>query len=517
MLVLNSYGSNSRSNYILPCGLSSRRIFLPPQIEMGIRRMKSLSGIRRLWSDYGYEGILREENLWKIARVLAFSTSAVTTMFSLSVVALRTRDQTVFDTIKADMSDLCAAPAPPHLAHSFISLVREELEKKKISIADLRRAAAHLRTVEVDLVQLYYVVESLARGNEKEEAFVALATPSLRSISEAAWSECKSVSAFREKVATNLVEEWIKRGVFNFDRIPNKSVFGNRETSEAIGVDIGCRIGSVLSSDGHNVQCLDAQQLHPAVRLVEQWGFALIKNAIPSEYVTSLCEKWKLNQGTATENGERVKSLDANISHSRAMVNRLNMIVRGSKLEEDTQRIHSAIFPIVSSLHERAGKDDKPLMMSDIRIVVVDEAAERTNWTIYNPRGGFTVMIPLHDRDYRMGSQEMIGGSHFLINKSINIFRRLSWASSRAYMVPFPVRVTDFTPDGCWRAGDALVLDNRTLVRGEENTSFKSGTYLLAKYEPVDAAAGGLFLSGKILFRLAQAWETVSRWSHPRN
>ena len=170
----------------------------------------------------------------------------------------------------------------------------------------------------------------------------------------------------------------------------------------------------------------------------------------------------------------------------------------------------------MSTLQRRSGRLGEHLILSDVRLVVVDEAAEKTNWTIYNPRGGYTVMIPLHERDYRMGTQEIIGGSHFLLNKSIRLHQRLSWALKRALLVPFPMKVSDFTADGCWRPGDALVLDNRVLVRGEENAMFKSGSYLLVKYEPIDAAAGGICLSGKILFRLAKVWEAASRWSYPR-
>ena len=479
--------------------------------------MKSMSGIRRLWSDYGYEGILREENLWHAARTLVYSASAMAGIFSFSVLALRSRDQSVFMNIKSDMESLSALKGSTEFASALISLVKEELERNKLNVDDLKRAASNLRSVEADLIQLNDVYQLLRRDASHTEAFARLSSPALKRICETAWSECLSVLPFKEKVAKDLVAMWIRRGDFNFDEVPNRALFGNRETSEAIGVDIGSQIESVISSGGAGVRYVDSKGLQQSVRLIEQWGFAVLKDAVSTEYLQALCEKWKLTQGSASENGERVKSMDANVSHSRAMVNRLNMILRGSKLEEDTRRIHSAIFPIVSSLQHRQGLQDKPLIMSDLRIVVVDEAAERTKWTIYNPRGGYTVLIPLHDRDYRMGTQEIIGGSHFLLNKSIGVFRRLSWAAHRAYMVPFPMRVADFTSDGCWRAGDALILDNRVLVRGEENTMFKSGTYLLAKYEPADSAASALFLSGKILFRLAQVWEAVSRWSHPKN
>lgn len=33
-------------------------------------------------------------------------------------------------------------------------------------------------------------------------------------------------------------------------------------------------------------------------------------------------------------------------------------------------------------------------------------------------------------------------------------------------------------PDGCWRAGDALVLDSRILYRGEHSVVFKPGILL---------------------------------------
>ena len=73
-----------------------------------------------------------------------------------------------------------------------------------------------------------------------------------------------------------------------------------------------------------------------------------------------------------------------------------------------------------------------------------------------------------------------------------------------------PINITDLYTDGTWKAGDAFVFDNRLLVRGGENALFRSGTYLLAKYETVDESPKAVYFGGKVWFRLAQFLETLA-------
>jgi hypothetical protein len=155
-------------------------------------------------------------------------------------------------------------------------------------------------------------------------------------------------------------------------------------------------------------------------------------------------------------------------------------------------------------------------MVSDLRLVIVDHAAQKGNWSLFNPRGGFTVMIPLHDRDCRAGTHSLIAGSHFLADRQLGLMQRLWMSVQRLICSPFPISVTDLSEDGRWHAGDALVIDNRLLIRSEENSIFNSGTYILIKYETCENSGNVAFWSGKLLFRLASLIEKISEYSNPK-
>jgi hypothetical protein len=484
---------------------------------MPIRRMKSMSGIRRLWSDYGMEGILREANLKKAMNFGVYLVSGCALSFSIAVWACRQQDPATVYHLVQNMRQITAVPVEESLSNELVVHVLDALKQRGIPLEDLRRAAAHLKPIDAELLLLNEAIRVVCESKDIKRSLDLDYNPVMRSVCEEACRVSIPTSEFRDFVTDAIVKSWIDRGFFNFEKYPDRTVFGNRETSEAIGVDIGSTVHSLLYPTQGYAQFIGSDDIRKAVFLIEQWGFAVVQKAVSEKEILRLLDKLKLSQGPASECGENIKKLDANVSHSRAMVNRLNLIIRGSKLEEDFRLLHTAVSPLVCTLHSRQAGEAGNLILSDTRIVVVDEGAEKTNWTVYNPRGGYTVLIPLHDRDHRMGTQAIIPGSHFLVSPVLNVFKRVSWTMRRLMAVPFPVQVTDIFPDGCWRSGDALVIDNRLLVRAEENKLFKSGTYILMKYETPDAATGGLYLAGKIVFRLAELFEAVARWSIPRN
>jgi hypothetical protein len=486
---------------------------------MTIRRMKSMSGFRRLWSEYGMEGLLRSENIARFTRSALLSFAGVATTYSVVVWVYRSNRQAEQLEPWAYIGRLRAVNTDSEYAQALLSVVAGELQKRGYSATDLCRAAANLRSVEPDVLITANILANSSHSTLKavHELIQSIPDPRLRKVLRSALQASSSVSELGGCVSRALVDSWVNDQMFCFDGVPNRSGFLNRETSEALGVDIGCTIGTLFDTSNTNMRLLPLDQILDGVSAVEQWGFALVANALSRGFLQRLTQKLQLTQGPASEVGEKIKDFDKNIAHSRAMVNRLQMIIRGSKLEDEFRDIHSAIFPLVSILWNRRSFDSDRLFLSDVRLVVVDEAADRTNWTMYNPKGGYTVLIPLHDRDSRMGGHEIIPGSHFLSNPHLNFFHRIMWAKNRFTSFLSPVRVTELYDDGCWRAGDALILDNRTLVRADENTLFKSGSYILFKYESAGAATGGLFLAGKVVFRLAHALEAISRWGKYRD
>jgi hypothetical protein len=143
-------------------------------------------------------------------------------------------------------------------------------------------------------------------------------------------------------------------------------------------------------------------------------------------------------------------------------------------------------------------------------LVVVDHAAHELSWTTYNQRGGFSVMIPLQTHDYRSGSQEFIPGSHMLLETNINLLRRIYMFLERYIGFKRPLTITELSADGTWQAGDAFVFDNRLLIRGTGNDLFRSGSYILAKYETADEAPSPFYLRRNVLLRLAQFFSALA-------
>ena len=478
---------------------------------MTIRRMRSMSGIRRMWSDYGFEGFLREDNLVRAANFGFYSIGLTTLAFSALVWAVRYKQSAPqIEKFRSDLNSLLTIQERDDL----VGPVLPALTQRGLDRIDLEVAASHVTPIESQLMIVSYFSSQLRNGScDIKSLDTTCPDPVVKQILKRSSESTTSTEALIAKVKEELVDHWIAKRYFDSSAFPKRSVFNSRETGEAIGVDIGCTVAPGFVSAESPVLSLDQATL--ATRMVEQWGFSFVKQALSPVQIEQLRRELRLDQSSASQIGERVVGMDANISHSRAMPNRLHMVLRGSKLESLTQPIHTALVPLVTLLQSRRDPGGESLMVSDVRVVVVDQAAEATNWTLLNPRGGFTAMITLHDRDTRAGTYSLLPGTHFLADKNLNIFRRLQWTFQRFLALPNTLAVTDVLADGCWRAGDALVLDNRLLVQAHENKMFKSGTYLLIKYETPSTAPNKVYLSGKVTFRLAKLMQLVGAWSNP--
>ena len=409
-----------------------------------------------MWSDYGFEGVFRPENLTRLTRWSIISASAACVSFSAMIWLFRCREKHthLFTSLTAASDELKVYP-------KILSDLIEKLHAKGISDAQISAALTHVTPLHSDLSEGVFITDE--RINER-----------------------------------------IEQNLFKINSYPKRCEFANRETGEAVGVDIGCTIGSISPR-------LAPAELGEAESMLRRWGFVIVKNSLVESEVEKLRKSLHLTREPASLVGERIAAMDANISRSRATANRLHLLIRGSKLENLFHSVHASLVPLITRLHCSSSR----LMLSDLRLVIVDQAAEKSNWSLFNPRGGFTVIIPLHDRDIRTGTYSLLPGSHLLADKRINIFSRIYMTFQRMSLMPHPVQVTDLWEDGCWRAGDALVLDNRLLVRAQENKLFSSGTYILAKYETSEQAPTKSYFGGKIIFRIANLIETVSKLSGP--
>jgi hypothetical protein len=478
---------------------------------MRVRQMKSMTGWRRFLSDYGFEGIFGRNNIYRASNFFLLSIGFSSMLLSIFQVWARQPAPTSCVNFGEMMGTPFAEPIEQSEKKRLQSLIEPALRAHGKLWDDYQMAAAHFSNVESQLLEVDRFLLNLTRSEGPPQAAIhdfmeSLHDPTINSLLNEVAKKFTTRQEIHEWILHLLVKSWVDSGSLDESSYPKRSVFGHRESSEATGVDIGCLINTATAASEGSLSHLSHENREEVVRSIQHWGFGLIKGAVTEKYVSSLLGSLLCDQSTASEIGERIIQMDSNISHNRAMPNRLQMILRGSELEALTQDLHAAVAPIIYRCHGIP----KRLMVSDIRLMIIDHAAEAGNWTLFNPRGGYTCVIPLHERDSRAGTFSVLPGSHFLTDKSLNAFKRVLMMFERYSMVRKPVSISDLFGDGCWRAGDALLLDNRTLFRSQQNKIFKSGTYILIKYETSDIAQASLFLTGKFLFRFAKLLEHVS-------
>lgn len=461
------------------------------------------------------EGIFKRENVTRATNIVCWSVTCV--FVGLSAMVSLQRNSLNQHAIDVDriFGSFEAEPVDERNVTRLLDLVGPTLKRKGVGINDLINAASHVVPIESDLRNLDILLDSI-QPMSSDARLPPVRDPQMQSILANSISQGGPTDSIRERIVNAVCDKWINRGYFRKHAFPNRSVFGNRETSEAVGIDIGCTVSTSLDLTTSDVHQLTNENLHAATRAFERWGFILLRNAVSQHAVSALIHHLNLTQGSASENGQSILKHDPNISHNRAMVNRLQLLIRGSKIESCTKDWHAAIVPLLTILHRCRPTEGGELMLSDIRLIIVDEGADKGNWSIFNPRGGFTVILPLHDRDSRTGTYQIVPGSHFIADQKLPFLRRVSLSIQRLVDSPFPISVSELNRDGCWRAGDALVLDNRVLIKPEENKVFRSGTYLLMKYETAQSAPPQIFPGGKILFRFAQFLDELSAWVTPR-
>jgi hypothetical protein len=454
------------------------------------------------------EGMLSHENFTRATSGSLLVAGCIFTCFSASALFMRKACRDLDSGMSARVQ-IFEAQQRIEENEQIKALILPHLETSGLGIADLMHAVSRINAVEVQLRELY----ELSKSSSVEVKIIE--NPTIRRIVESLVSQGVPGHELLSRAISELVKTWRNAGAFDKSRYPDRQVFGTRESSEAVGCDIGCIVRTSLGDEGEHLHSMSFDHTLESSKHLDRWGFALIRRAVDAELVQRISNELNLTQGPASGVGTSVVKLDPNVSHNRAVANRLQLLLRGSRLEELTYGIHSAVLPIVSMTHARRSGDDSDLVLSDVRLVVVDEGAQEGNWTLFNPRGGFTVIIPLHDRDTRMGMFRMLVGSHFLANRTMSWYRRFQYFINRYSEFPYPVSMSECVPDGCIRAGDAIILDNRALLQMEGNRIFKSGSYLLAKYEPKTALVPELFFLGKFLFRLPQFLSIISRWSLP--
>jgi len=474
--------------------------------------MKSFRVWKRLASDYGFEGAFRGENVLKFRNAVILMVGAGLTTASALSFTIRMYPGNPLPNSSVNAS---TRTVTTERFGSIRAVLLAKLRDVGLTWDDLVHASTRLAPIESQMLEvgeISQLISSLKHQYTKEDMQTILITVKagsvVRNLFTSVVEDGTSPNDVTDHVLKRLLDDWIARGYFNSSTYPNRDAFGSRQTSEAIGVDIGSTVTSALSDD-HSLNELNSAAIRSGLSSLQQFGFVYIREAVSSDVLSHLKESLNITGRPSGEVGAVLLSKDANISHSRASPNRLQLVLRGSKLEELTASIHTAVLPLITSHYDRRGIQSR-LILTDVRLVVVDHAAHELSWTTYNQRGGFSVMIPLQTHDCRSGSQEFIPGSHMLLETNINLIRRIFMFLERYIGFKRPLTITELSADGTWQAGDAFVFDNRLLIRGTGNDLFRSGSYILAKYETADEAPSPFFLRRNVLLRLAQFFSALA-------
>lgn len=470
----------------------------------------------RVWnfmaSDYAFHGAFRYQNTVKLWKATCFVIGCG--LAAGGAIAFSIRMQPAARLLETSVN----ASPKQRFTERFGTVGRilsQHLQRNNLHWSDVVSAANRLAPIESHIVDAAGLVDRVASSKEhitrERLEFIIKSIKTghvVRRIALEVTDRTNEPADFTEHLIKKLVDHWIAMEYFNPSLYPQRDVFGSRQTSEAIGVDIGSTATSALSDDT-SLQELPGDAVRSALEPLQQFGFVYIRGALSFSALTKLRESLGVTGKPSGEVGTTLLSQDANISHSRASPNRLQLVLRGSKLEDATSSIHSAIVPLITALYDRRGVSSR-LILSDVRLVVVDHAAHQLSWTAYNPRGGFSVMIPLQNNDCRSGSQAFLPGSHMLFETRINVLSRIHMFLERYMSSKRPTLISDLSSDGTWRAGDAFVFDNRLIMRGTENKLFRSGSYILAKYETMDESPEALSVRGKLFSWLASLLEGIS-------
>ncbi|KAF4661895.1 hypothetical protein FOZ61_002880 [Perkinsus olseni] len=331
----------------------------------------------------------------------------------------------------------------------------------------------------------------------------------------------KNVEAFRAGIYEGLVKEWHNRQYFDTRTYYDDKAFGHRHSDRAFGYNIGSNIVLLFYPAHLDLTWILSNIVPPPPRFnsleiataLRQWGVAILRQAISPEEVERLQEVFHTDGDNASHIGVQVLAHDGNIKFGRFAHSRLHMLLRGTTMEQPTTAcnrswmgvLHSVAEDMAAQLDDGAG-ERRRMYLADVRLVAVDHGSPpERHFHADNGAAGFTVLLPLTDRDAKLGTQVLLPGTHILSigdGSLSSLIERLRTYSRRFMMSGGSLKVHELYPDGCWRAGDALILDSRTLYRGEHSVVFKPGVMLVFRYDFEGHEAPGITnMQRKVLFK----------------
>eukprot|EP00933_Yihiella_yeosuensis_P048035 TRINITY_DN4403_c4_g1_i1.p1 TRINITY_DN4403_c4_g1~~TRINITY_DN4403_c4_g1_i1.p1 ORF type:complete len:488 (+),score=88.35 TRINITY_DN4403_c4_g1_i1:88-1551(+) len=324
-----------------------------------------------------------------------------------------------------------------------------------------------------------------------------------------------SLKAQEDKLAA----DWLAKGYFEASSLQKEraTLFGRRLTSDAQGVDIGVLVPPYLISQaGSKGGASSSESVPQAVQpaawggaatspeavddTIKSWGAALLRGTLAPEDLAQLRCDFGLGgvassagkrpdpPRRAAEVGMRMQQFDPNVAMGRYTYGRLHILLRGSPTyEPPAVAVHSALAPLVYHHFRDALASGDEVFLSEAQLIVSDPCAEVQRWHVDSVGGpGLTAFIPLTSVTLQRGPQQILPGTHALNDSQLSIRERLRQclgslcATHGAVTTVSQGKSSDAaSAQLVWNAGDALVLDSRTLHRGLGNDSLGAPVPLL--------------------------------------
>eukprot|EP00928_Gymnodinium_smaydae_P040770 TRINITY_DN2761_c0_g2_i1.p3 TRINITY_DN2761_c0_g2~~TRINITY_DN2761_c0_g2_i1.p3 ORF type:complete len:227 (+),score=46.37 TRINITY_DN2761_c0_g2_i1:1807-2487(+) len=196
---------------------------------------------------------------------------------------------------------------------------------------------------------------------------------------------------------------------------------------------------------------------------------------------------------------------DANVAMGRYTFGRLHCLLRGSgAFEPAAVAAHAAVAPLVHAFFRPHTAEGASVFLSEAQLVVADPCAETQRWHLDSVGGpALTVLVPLSTARASHGPQAVLPASHHLHDRRLPLLQRFgkcvsalaaSHGAQTLVAHPSASSAAAAAPDaeGCWAAGDALLLDSRLLHRGLPNESLGAPFALLVlRYDLTDSPPPG--------------------------
>merc|ERR1712216_833964 len=140
------------------------------------------------------------------------------------------------------------------------------------------------------------------------------------------------------------------------------------------------------------------------------------------------------------------------------------------------------------------GAQGERVFLSEVQLIIAEPCAEMQQWHLDSVGGrSLSVFMPLVPVSAERGPQAVLPGTHCLNDGTLSLrerFRRclVALCATHGAVTGVPREGDGSTAVPCWAAGDALLLDGRTMHRALSNEYLGAPTPILVLRYDLDAS-----------------------------